>query len=129
MKLSLLSTTGVNENSCCLAIIAASVILLFSIAGPGAADPYKWCASYRNGGNNCGFTTIEQCRASVSGVGGDCQPNQFYTGPDKTSAQRPQGQAKRKPPVERRAQEHRAQERRSTETPASDRRGSEDRFQ
>ena len=27
---------------------------------------------------NCGFLTIEQCRASVSGVGGFCVPNQFY---------------------------------------------------
>jgi hypothetical protein len=104
-------------------------ICLFLIAGPAVADPYKWCANYRNGSSNCGFLTIEQCRASVSGVGGDCQPNQFYTGPDKTSAQRSPRQAQRKPPAEHRAQEHRAQERRSTETPAPDRRGSEDRFQ
>jgi hypothetical protein len=27
---------------------------------------------------NCGFLTIEQCRASVSGIGGFCVPNQFY---------------------------------------------------
>jgi hypothetical protein len=30
------------------------------------------------GATNCGFLTIEQCRASVSGVGGFCVPNQFY---------------------------------------------------
>jgi len=126
MRLSLLCTTGMNKN--CLAI-AASLISLFLIAGPAAADPYKWCAAYRSGANNCGFTTIEQCQASVSGVGGSCVPNQFYTGPEKTSAQRPQKQAQRKPPPERRVQEHRAQERRATETPASGRRGQEDRFQ
>jgi hypothetical protein len=129
MKLSLLCTTGMNKNSCCLAIAAVSVIFLFSLVGPAAADPYKWCAAYRNGSNNCGFTTIEQCRATVSGIGGSCVPNQFYTGSDKTSAQRPQRQAQRKAPAERRVQEHRAQERRATEAPASDRRGSEDRFQ
>ena len=78
-------------------------ISLFLIADPAAADPYKWCANYRNGGNNCGFTTIEQCRATVSGVGGSCGPNQFYTGPDKTSAQRSPKQAQRKPPAEHRA--------------------------
>lgn len=128
MRLSLLCTAGMNKGSCCLAITVVSVMSLFLIAGPAAADPYKWCAAYRNGGNNCGFTTIEQCRASVSGAGGSCVPNQFYTGPEKTSAQRSQ-QAQRKPPAERRVQEHRAQERRATQAPASDRRGPEDRFQ
>ena len=27
---------------------------------------------------NCGFLTIEQCRATVSGIGGFCVINQFY---------------------------------------------------
>jgi hypothetical protein len=129
MKLSLLCTAGMNKDSCCLAITVVSMMSLFLIVGPAAADPYKWCAQYQNGGNNCGFTTIEQCRASVSGVGGSCAPNSFYTGSDKTSAPRSQQQAQRKPPPERRVQEHRAQERRATEAPASDRRGPEDRFQ
>ena len=102
------------------------VISLFLIANPAAADPYKWCAAYQNGSNNCGFTTIEQCRASVSGVGGSCAPNQFYTGPDKTSAQRSPKQAQRKPPAEHRA---RAQERRTTESPAPERSVPADRFQ
>jgi hypothetical protein len=26
----------------------------------------------------CGFLTLEQRRATVSGVGGSCEPNQFY---------------------------------------------------
>jgi hypothetical protein len=45
-------------------------------------DPYPWCADYSagtgGGGTNCGFLTIEQCRATVSGIGGFCVPNQFY---------------------------------------------------
>jgi Protein of unknown function (DUF3551) len=44
-------------------------------------DPYPWCAEYYGplgGGTNCGFLTIEQCRAAVSGIGGSCEPNQFY---------------------------------------------------
>jgi hypothetical protein len=101
------------------------VISLFLIADPAAADPYKWCAAYQNGSNNCGFTTIEQCRASVSGVGGSCVPNQFYTGADKTSAQRSPKQAQRNPPAEHRA---RAQERRTT-SPAPERSVPADRFQ
>jgi hypothetical protein len=51
------------------------------------ADPYRWCAVYSGdagGASNCGFVTLEQCRATVSGIGGFCEPNQFYTGPEPT---------------------------------------------
>jgi hypothetical protein len=44
-------------------------------------DPYPWCAVYGNkmgGASNCGFLTLAQCRATVSGIGGFCEPNQFY---------------------------------------------------
>jgi len=119
----------INKNAYWLLIAVGSVTALFLIVDRAAADPYKWCANYRNGGSNCGFTTFEQCQATVSGVGGFCGPNQFYTGPDKTSAQRSPRQVQRKPPAEYHTQEHRAQERRATDTPAPERRGPEDRFQ
>lgn len=66
-------------------ILAAScaVLLAGAFAEPAAADPYKWCAVYggtEGGGSNCYFTTLEQCRATVSGAGGFCQPNGFYDG-------------------------------------------------
>jgi len=35
---------------------------------------------------NCGFLTLQQCRATVSGIGGFCVPNQFYN--PQTSAKR-----------------------------------------
>jgi hypothetical protein len=44
-------------------------------------DPYPWCANYggdASGSSNCGFLTLEQCRATVSGIGGFCAHNQFY---------------------------------------------------
>ena len=51
-------------------------------------DNTRWCAQYagggRGGGTNCGFFTLEQCRATVSGIGGFCVINQFYN-PKKTS--------------------------------------------
>ena len=57
-------------------------------AWPAKADPYRWCAEYGGfrggGGTNCYFATLEQCRAAVSGVGGFCRPNPFYTGSDRT---------------------------------------------
>lgn len=62
-----------------LALIAAIVVF------DGAqADPYRWCAQYgggRTGGSsNCYFVSLQQCQAAVSGVGGFCRPNNFYTG-------------------------------------------------
>ena len=62
---------------------------------PGQADPYKWCAVYggKDGGaRNCGFVTLDQCRATVSGIGGFCEENSFYTGP----AERPAKRARRR---------------------------------
>jgi hypothetical protein len=49
---------------------------MFFTAGTASADPYKWCAVQSEGGTNCGFVTVEQCRASISGIGGFCEPRQ-----------------------------------------------------
>jgi uncharacterized membrane protein len=63
---------------------AAGLLALCAFAtSPAAADPYRWCAVYGTsdeGGTNCYFVTIEQCRAAVSGNGGFCAPNTFYDG-------------------------------------------------
>ena len=64
----------------------AAIVFLAAPLSPGDAyempyDPYPWCAVYSGdagGASNCGFLTIDQCRATVSGVGGSCEPNQFY---------------------------------------------------
>jgi Protein of unknown function (DUF3551) len=69
--------------------VVAFVMLLSSVSSPATADPYPWCANYGTpGGTNCGFVTIEQCRATISGMGGWCEPNQFYTGPDNLATAR-----------------------------------------
>jgi hypothetical protein len=45
-------------------------------------DPYPWCAvcggRFGGGASNYGFSTWNQCMATVSGIGGFCQRNQFY---------------------------------------------------
>ena len=70
------------------AILMMSAILsAFALLAPTAshADPYKWCAQYSGkdgGGRNCGFVTWEQCMATVSGIGGYCERNSFYSGPE-----------------------------------------------
>ena len=42
---------------------------------------------------NCGFLTIEQCRATVTGGSSFCVPNQFYNphGPAKRTRNRQEG--------------------------------------
>jgi peptidoglycan hydrolase-like protein with peptidoglycan-binding domain len=40
----------------------------------GAGSHTRWCALYRNGSQNCGFSSLQQCRATISGIGGSCQP-------------------------------------------------------
>jgi hypothetical protein len=72
-----------------LAVAVGFAIALSVITSSAIADPYKWCAAYGTpGGTNCGFLTIEQCLATLSGNGGFCEPNQFYTGPEATPASR-----------------------------------------
>ena len=53
-------------------LTAASMLI-----GEAFADSYRWCSVDNNGGGtNCGFVTIEQCRATISGIGGFCEPKQ-----------------------------------------------------
>ena len=76
------------ETQVMAALVVVPVVLTHTPAS--AYDPYPWCAQYSGdggGGTNCGFLTIEQCRADVSGIGGFCVPNQFYN-PGQTSARR-----------------------------------------
>jgi Protein of unknown function (DUF3551) len=69
--------------------LAALAALTLSTPTAGRAepykwhDPYKWCAQYggKMNARNCGFLTLEQCRAAISGVGGVCEENLFYSGP------------------------------------------------
>ena len=72
-------------------------VAVAGVAASGAAQAqnYPWCAQYGNGdrGTNCGFVSFQQCLEDVSGIGGFCQPNNFYqppTGPHRTRRVQPQ---------------------------------------
>jgi hypothetical protein len=41
------------------------------------AQRAPWCAALggRDGGNDCGYYTFEQCMATARGLGGYCSPN------------------------------------------------------
>jgi len=66
--------------------LAGLLIATAAIVGSNSgaqADPYRWCATYGTGfggAESCYFMTVEQCWASVSGLGGFCRPNNFYDG-------------------------------------------------
>lgn len=75
-----------------LAALAALAVFVPASGHAKPYDPYKWCAVYGGedgGGSNCGFLTLEQCRATISGMGGSCEPNQFYTGDQERTRKTP----------------------------------------
>ena len=75
--------------------LAGAFLMLPAAPQQAKADPYRWCAIYSGesgGASNCGFVTWEQCRATILGMGGFCEPNQFYDGKpfDQAQPTRPQ---------------------------------------
>jgi hypothetical protein len=63
-----------------LSVSAAALVAIGAIAfsaSPARAQEYAWCAvTNLNGGSpDCGYSTQEQCMASILGGGGYCQPN------------------------------------------------------
>ena len=70
------------------AVFAATLPALAAAPTPALAYDYPWCAVYSGrggGGTNCGFVTLDQCKATVSGVGGYCHRNLRW----QPSAERP----------------------------------------
>jgi hypothetical protein len=84
-------------------IIAVLFVLIAgSTSDTARADPYRWCAVYAGGdlgggGSNCYFLTLEQCRAAISGMGGFCEPNQFYDGQPVRTPEDPPSSRRRSP--------------------------------
>ena len=69
-----------------LTVVAAPILLVPSAA---RAIEYPWCARYggaMSGASNCGFSTFEQCMTTLRGMGGFCEVNPFYHGPEKPAA-------------------------------------------
>ena len=81
-----------------LAVVMGSSLLGLASVVPAAAEvTYPWCARYAeqprtcsltdpaqcrvlvSGTLNCGFVSLDQCRAALSGNGGSCEVNPMYT--------------------------------------------------
>ena len=51
---------------------------LLGAAEPAAAKDYEFCRlDYTSGMRSCGFDTMDQCVAMISGRGGSCDRNPF----------------------------------------------------
>jgi hypothetical protein len=61
-----------------------------AIATSAAGQNYPWCSNFADGwgGTNCGFTTFEQCMATVHGAGGFCTQNNTYVPPAAAASSR-----------------------------------------
>jgi hypothetical protein len=62
-------------------LFSLAVAMTASLGGPAQAREYPWCARYDWTTRNCGFVSFQQCLATISGIGGRCEPNPFYKAP------------------------------------------------
>jgi hypothetical protein len=64
-------------------LVPVAAMLLMGLLGGGSAEAreYPWCARYDWTTRNCGFVSFQQCLATISGIGGRCEPNPFYKAP------------------------------------------------
>ena len=61
-----------------LFVLAAGLVALVADVRPSAARQwYPWCAQYYDTSaiTECNFMTYQQCRVTVSGIGGNCIQN------------------------------------------------------
>lgn len=72
-------------------ILTAGIVVagLSLLSGTTQAREYPWCARYDWSTYNCGFVSFEQCLATVRGIGGFCERNPRYTGPESRRQKRP----------------------------------------
>ena len=75
-----------------LFIVVIGILVAEGLSTSAQAQNYPWCAVYGHGlmggSSNCGFTTYQQCQATVSGIGGFCERNNQYVPPPGPHAPR-----------------------------------------
>jgi hypothetical protein len=60
------------------AAIAAAMFAMLATTPVRAEVEYPWCGYARLGAGSCGFATLEQCQAFITGTGGRCERNARY---------------------------------------------------
>jgi hypothetical protein len=63
-----------------LGFAGVTLVVLTSAGTPALAQNYPWCvvSSAYEGGQDCGFSTLDQCMATRLGIGGFCVQNTQY---------------------------------------------------
>jgi hypothetical protein len=62
-----------------LGIVALAGVACLAPAEPVAANDYAFCRQDESGMRSCGFETMEQCVAMISGRGGTCTRDPYVT--------------------------------------------------
>src|SRR5947207_1658610 len=73
-------------------LMACAVLFAAKASHAQSAYDYPWCALYggRGGGGatSCYFATYEQCRQTLSGIGGSCIRSPYYREAPRSERQR-----------------------------------------
>jgi hypothetical protein len=83
-----------------LSLLLITAALLGEIQAASAQSPYSYprCARYYKEGSptSCYFTSYQQCKTTLSGIGGYCYESPYYhAGPTNAPARRRQRQVAR----------------------------------
>jgi hypothetical protein len=73
-----------------LVVLAAALLSESGAASAQSAYSYPWCSkSPRGGALRCGYTSVEECRTTQSGIGGICMRSPYYRGAPAKEAIQP----------------------------------------
>ncbi|RXG85271.1 DUF3551 domain-containing protein [Bradyrhizobium zhanjiangense] len=80
-----------------IAAAALAAATFWCTAEPASAKNYEYCrVDYTLGSpRNCGFDTMEQCMAMISGRGGSCTRDPFYQTETESFAYAPKNTGRR----------------------------------
>jgi Protein of unknown function (DUF3551) len=70
-------------------ITAAAATLAFVAMATPAAHAGEFCKTDSSGMRGCGYATMAQCQAAVSGANGTCARDPFYAAPQNALAYQP----------------------------------------
>ncbi|HEX9468216.1 MAG TPA: DUF3551 domain-containing protein [Bradyrhizobium sp.] len=64
---------------------ALSTLAFVAMATP-AAQAGEYCSTNSSGMRGCGYTSLEQCKASMAGINGTCDRDPYYTNANSGNA-------------------------------------------
>jgi Protein of unknown function (DUF3551) len=64
-------------------VVLATLAAVAVSAAAQSPTSFPWCMKGARGGTSCYFNSYQDCRATVSGLGGWCTRNPYYRGPNR----------------------------------------------